>query len=515
MRVLVPLLALALLTSLAPMATSDPVTHVVHIAGFLFSPGDLTVNAGDSVQWVNDDGFAHTATDSGFAWDTGTIGSHGSVTLLFAAAGSFSYHCAFHGFMSGTLHVDAGNLAPDVSIDAPADGAAVQGTVSIAGSASDADGVVDHVEVRVDGGAWQAADGTTTWSFAWDSEQAADGPHLVEAQAVDEQGLASEVASLDVSVANPPSVAITSPTAGSTVNGVVTVAGTASDPGPAGSVASVQVAVDDGAWQDAAGTSTWSFTWHTRAFANGAHTVHARSQDAAGFLSAVASLAVTINNGPPTVAITSPSEGVRVGDTITVTGTAAEEDGSVTSVEVAIDEGAWQAANGTNAWSFAWDTLAVPDGPHTVRARSSDGALTSDVATRGVDVQNHFADLAVQSVRAEAGLTSAMVIATLANEGDEAAGPFDVAFSYEAHGGTQVIGRAHVDALPVGAPVEVQVTWDTLGKLGAFRIHAVADPEHAVLQRNLANDSADGQACLPDLLGVTCLLPPAELVLPG
>ena len=42
--------------------TTTPTTHEVHIKSFKFVPSDITVSAGDTVVWINDDSAPHTAT---------------------------------------------------------------------------------------------------------------------------------------------------------------------------------------------------------------------------------------------------------------------------------------------------------------------------------------------------------------------------------------------------------------------------------------------------------------------
>ncbi len=78
-------------------------------------------------------------------------------------------------------------------------------------------------------------------------------------------------------------------------------------------------------------------------------------------------------NQPPTVDIIYPADGQTVSGTITITGNAADSDGTVTLVEVKIDSGSWQTASGTTSWSKPWDTNTVSDGQHTISARSYDG----------------------------------------------------------------------------------------------------------------------------------------------
>ena len=81
--------------------------HAVAIAGFAFSPKDVTVTVGDTVTWTNSDATAHTATADDGSFDTGTIGANGTGTATFSTAGSFPYHCKIHSSMTGTITVVA------------------------------------------------------------------------------------------------------------------------------------------------------------------------------------------------------------------------------------------------------------------------------------------------------------------------------------------------------------------------------------------------------------------------
>lgn len=77
----------------------------VTIAQFAFSPDPITIKAGDTVTWTNNDGVSHTATGTG--WDAGTVSPGGSRSVTFATAGTFTYVCQFHGNMRGTVVVQA------------------------------------------------------------------------------------------------------------------------------------------------------------------------------------------------------------------------------------------------------------------------------------------------------------------------------------------------------------------------------------------------------------------------
>lgn len=86
-------------------ADGHAVTHQVVIKGFAFEPANLTINAGDSVEFINEDGAPHTATADNGSFDTGNLRRGQSATLTFAAAGTFSYFCAVHPRMKGSVTV--------------------------------------------------------------------------------------------------------------------------------------------------------------------------------------------------------------------------------------------------------------------------------------------------------------------------------------------------------------------------------------------------------------------------
>jgi len=63
------------------------------------------VSAGDTVAWTNLDLVPHTASASGTKMDTGSIESKGTGRVVAGAKGTYSYVCAFHPDMKGTLVV--------------------------------------------------------------------------------------------------------------------------------------------------------------------------------------------------------------------------------------------------------------------------------------------------------------------------------------------------------------------------------------------------------------------------
>ena len=82
-------------------------TSVVHIASFAFQPANLTINAGDTVTFVNDDAVAHTATASDKSFDSGNLDQNAKWSHRFDTAGTFNYVCSYHSMMKGTITVKA------------------------------------------------------------------------------------------------------------------------------------------------------------------------------------------------------------------------------------------------------------------------------------------------------------------------------------------------------------------------------------------------------------------------
>ena len=79
-----------------------PASASVAIKGFKFVPATIVVRAGGTIRFVNGDRAEHTAT-GGF--DTGTLRKGQAKTVRLAKAGTFSYRCAFHPFMTGEVIV--------------------------------------------------------------------------------------------------------------------------------------------------------------------------------------------------------------------------------------------------------------------------------------------------------------------------------------------------------------------------------------------------------------------------
>jgi plastocyanin len=109
-------LAVALPKGIPPGQSTTPPppgSHTVHLtASAQFSPINLPINVGDTVQWVWDNNDTHTVTSTTPAgvFDSGLLQSNvapfPTFSHTFNAPGTFNYQCNFHGpSMHGTITV--------------------------------------------------------------------------------------------------------------------------------------------------------------------------------------------------------------------------------------------------------------------------------------------------------------------------------------------------------------------------------------------------------------------------
>jgi outer membrane protein assembly factor BamB len=77
----------------------------VAIQGFAFSPSPITIFAGQSVTWTNEDPVSHTVTADDNSFTSLALATGATYSHTFAAPGTYTYHCAIHPFMHGTVLV--------------------------------------------------------------------------------------------------------------------------------------------------------------------------------------------------------------------------------------------------------------------------------------------------------------------------------------------------------------------------------------------------------------------------
>jgi plastocyanin len=79
----------------------------VSMEGIQFNPAEVTVSAGDTVTWVNNDSVDHDVTaDSFSSGEPGGMASGDTFEHTFDEAGTFEYVCTVHPGMDGTVVVE-------------------------------------------------------------------------------------------------------------------------------------------------------------------------------------------------------------------------------------------------------------------------------------------------------------------------------------------------------------------------------------------------------------------------
>lgn len=101
------ILAAALLAlAIVPSRGAQP-QHVVTMKQMRFNPPQIRVDAGDTVEWKNEDIYSHTVTANDGSFDSGLIAPNGSWRTTIKGTGTVVYHCRPHPNMTGELVIQA------------------------------------------------------------------------------------------------------------------------------------------------------------------------------------------------------------------------------------------------------------------------------------------------------------------------------------------------------------------------------------------------------------------------
>jgi plastocyanin len=89
----------------APAAEEPVSSNTVAIQNFAFSPAAVTIKAGTTVAWTNQDQDPHTVSAMSGAFHSPTLNTGQSYHYTFTAPGRFEYLCTIHPFMTATVVV--------------------------------------------------------------------------------------------------------------------------------------------------------------------------------------------------------------------------------------------------------------------------------------------------------------------------------------------------------------------------------------------------------------------------
>ena len=365
--------------------------------------GDVTIGAGQSVN------FAGSATDtdgavSAYRWifpggspATSTSATPGNVT--FSTPGTYYVSLTVTDNQGGTdpsppvrvITVQSATLT--ASFTNPAEGATVDGTVSVGMSASGAGGGSATFTLTVDSQpAFSNTTTGTTQTYPWDTRSVADGVHTLGLTVRDATGAtASATRTVSVNNSAPGTLQVTFPNVvpGQTVRGTLAVQIAVS--GASGTNNRFTVFVD-GVQQTVIASNTTSVTWNwdTTTASNGSRTISASVQDATGNTGSGFAY-VQVQNPTFQAFITQPTNGATVSGaavwtTMWVEGAAAGSKTYTLSVGGRNLASTSDTSNGPV--TLAWDSRQVTNGIQTLKAMVTDSAGALGSTTVQVNVQN-------------------------------------------------------------------------------------------------------------------------------
>src|SRR5580700_9751309 len=101
LRCILPVLATLMMGA---SVSAHAATIQITMENLVISPAEASAKVGDTIEWINKDVVAHTATARNGDWDV-TMPPKKTVTLVLKKAGTVEYYCRFHPNMRAVLNV--------------------------------------------------------------------------------------------------------------------------------------------------------------------------------------------------------------------------------------------------------------------------------------------------------------------------------------------------------------------------------------------------------------------------
>src|SRR5215467_8537670 len=98
-----------------PSATGSSANGQVIMKGIRFQPAELTVHPGETVEFKNEDIFAHTVTADDRSFNSGLIQPDSSWKMTIQKTGTIAYHCTPHPNMKAMLVTSSGTPAKETN----------------------------------------------------------------------------------------------------------------------------------------------------------------------------------------------------------------------------------------------------------------------------------------------------------------------------------------------------------------------------------------------------------------
>jgi len=91
--------------TLAGSVPAHAATIQITMENLVISPADTSAKVGDTIEWINKDVFAHTATARNGDFDV-TMPPKKTATFVLKKAGAVDYYCRFHPNMKAALKIE-------------------------------------------------------------------------------------------------------------------------------------------------------------------------------------------------------------------------------------------------------------------------------------------------------------------------------------------------------------------------------------------------------------------------
>jgi plastocyanin len=90
---------------ITPPVFAQPGAVTVRISNLTFGPQTVTVAAGTTITWINDDDLPHTVTAVDKSFRSKALDTGDKVSFSFAKPGEYAYFCSIHPMMTGKVVV--------------------------------------------------------------------------------------------------------------------------------------------------------------------------------------------------------------------------------------------------------------------------------------------------------------------------------------------------------------------------------------------------------------------------
>jgi hypothetical protein len=315
---------------------------------------------------------SRTAAPFTWTWNTAAAaaGAHTLTVRAYDKAGNLTE--------SAPVAVLIDNDAPALSLTGAAPGEHVRSSTTLTAEVTEP---VSKVEFYVQG-VLKYTDTAAPYTFSLKGLK--EGAAAVTARAIDLAGNSSTTPALDLLIDNTaPRLSLSGLTAGATVKGNVPLTAIATDNQ---AVALVAFLVDGQGMASTTG-APYTWTWETSGLSDGTHTVQAVAYDVAGNATTTAAVTVKVDNQAPVITALTPASGFVRGS-VTVTANVTDAMGVRQVVFLVDGADAPAATDKAKPYTFAWNTLAVADGPHTMTVRAEDAGGNISETTVSYTVDN-------------------------------------------------------------------------------------------------------------------------------